>query len=650
MAREVAALTGAPLRLPDTEARGDGPQISGRAGIDVAAPDLCHRFTLALIEDVRVGPSPAWMRERLTAAGMRPISNLVDITNYVMLELGQPVHAFDADKVRDRRILVRRAEVGETLTTLDGKLRKLDPERLVIADPSGPIALAGVMGGVETEVTDSTRNILLEVANFHPANVRRTARALDLFSDAARRFAWGLPPQLAPLASARVSNLFAELAGGRVASGILDYWPEPETPTHVRLRRARVSQVLGMEVSAEATEGALRRLGFGVTPDGGALQVQVPHWRRDIRVPDDLVEEVARITGYDDLPAAPLEGAVPHHPLLPARDLRERVRDLAANAGLFEVQTYSLVSREDLGAVLPEAELANPAPLTVQNPMGRARDTLRTSLLPGVFRAAALNLDRGARSVGLFEVGRVYLPAPGDPDGRPREEERAVALVAGVRSDRFGSPTTDALDFFDLKAGLERILEGLRLEARFRPVTRFGMLPGRAAEVEAAGGVIGFAGQAHPDTAAAFGLELEAFVWELDLTLLLSLAPATTAPVPAADLPRHPSATEDFAFVVGPGILAADLVREVANHPLVVEARVFDDYALDGEAGAAPGARSLGVAVRYQAPNRTLGEKDLVKIRRGILKRVRASLGAVVRGTGEAAPGAPSPRAARGER
>lgn len=644
VAREVAALTGARLRLPETGVAATGPEIAGRAGIEVAAPDLCHRFTLALIEDVRIGPSPAWMQERLAAAGMRPISNLVDITNYVMLELGQPVHAFDADRVRDRRILVRRAEPGESLTTLDGRERKLDPDRLVIADPSGPIALAGVMGGLETEVTDETRNILLEVANFQPTSVRRTARAFDLFSDAARRFAWGLPPQLAPLASARVCRLLAELAGGRVAEGLLDYWPEPEGPVHVRLRRSRIPQVLGMEVPPAAVEDSLRRLGFGVEsvsgsdasrPDG-AVCVNVPYWRRDVRAPDDLVEEVARITGYDDLPAAPIEGAVPRHPRLPARELRERVRDLGADAGLFEVQTYSLVSAEDLAAVLPPESLASPPPLRVENPLGRARDTLRTSILPGLFRAAALNLDRGARSVRLFEVGRVYRPLADDRDGRPAEEERAVALMAGVRPDRFGSPTTESLDFFDLKATLERVLDGLRLEARFRPIERFGMLPGRTAAVDVARRTIGFLGQAHPDTAGFFGVGVETCVWELDLSRVLGLAPDAGAPVAAAPLPRHPSASEDFAFVVGPGVLAADLAGEVSSHPLVVEARIFDDYPLERE-----GARSLGVAVRYQAPNRTLAEKDLVKVRRTILKRVKRRFGAVVRGAPGARPARP---------
>ena len=635
VAREVAALTGAPLTPPEVSVPRPGPAVEDRAAVEIAAPDLCRRFTLALIEDVRIGPSPPWMQERLTAAGMRPINNLVDITNYVMLEIGQPVHAFDADTVRDRRIIVRRAAPEERLTTLDGKTRELDPGRLVIADPGGAIALAGVMGGLETEITESTRNVLLEVANFEPANVRRTARAFDLLSDAARRFAWGLPPQLPEIASARVCRLLAEHAGGRVAAGMVDAWPKPEPGLRIRLRRSRIPQVLGMEISPEAVRSALDGLGFKVEANQETLSVGVPYWRRDVRIPDDLVEEVARITGYDDLPATPLGGEIPHHPPVRARSLRERVRDLGAGAGLYEAQTYSLLSEADLAAVTPPAAGAAP-PLKVKNPLGEARDTLRTSLRPGILRAAAHNLARGAKVVRLFEVGKSYHPDPGSGDGRPEEREQAVGLVVGVRADRFGNPTEAGLDFFDAKATLEHILAGLRVAAAFRPADGFGFLAGRTAEVAVDGRVIGVLGQLQPEAAAAFGVERDAFLWELDLSALLAVAPGMTDPPTATPLPRHPSAVEDFALLVGPQVLAQDLVSEALGHPLVVEARVFDDYVLeekDGESAGrrTPGRRSLGISVRYQARNRTLNENDIAKVRRTILKRLKANHGAVVR-------------------
>ncbi len=634
VAREVSALTGAPLTPPEVSAPRPGPGIDGRASVEIAAPDLCRRFTLALIEGVEIASSPQWMQERLTAAGMRPINNLVDITNYVMLELGQPVHAFDYDTVRDHHIIVRRAAAGETLTTLDGNTLPLDPSRLVIADPGGAIALAGVMGGLETEITDSTRNVLLEVANFEPAGVRRTARAFDLLSDAARRFAWGLPAEMPPVASARVCRLLAEHAGGRVADGMVDSWPVREPAAHIRMRRSRIPQVLGMEVPRAAVRAALDGLGFEVEETEETLSVGVPYWRRDVRVPDDVVEEVARIAGYDDLPATPLGGAIPHHPPVRARWLRERVRDLGVEAALYEVQTYSLVSAADLAAVTPPETRDSP-PLKVKNPLGEARDTLRTSLRPGILRAAAHNLARGAKTVRLFEVGRSYHPAPDRGDGRPEEREQAVGLVVGVRVDRFGSPTEAGLDFFDAKATVEHILDGLRTAATFRPVEAFGFLAGRTAEIAAAGTVVGVVGQLHPEAAAAFGVERDAFLWELNLSRLLAAAPGMTAPPLAAPLSRHPSAVEDFALLVGPDVLAQDLVQEALAHPLVVEARVFDDYVLnEAGGGVAGGARSLGISVRYQAPNRTLNENDIAKVRRTILKRLKANHGAVVRERG----------------
>ena len=633
VAREVSALTGAPLTPPEVSAPRPGPGIEGRASVEIADPDLCRRFTLALIEDVQIGPSPAWMQERLTAAGMRPINNLVDITNYVMLELGQPVHAFDYDTVRDQSIIVRRAEAGETLTTLDGKTHELSPERLVIADPGGAIALAGVMGGLETEITDSTRNVLLEVANFEPASVRRTARAFDLFSDAARRFAWGLPPELPPVASARVCRLLAEYAGGRVAEGMVDSWPVREPDVKIHLRRSRIPQVLGMDVEGPAVRAALDGLGFAVEESEATLEVGVPYWRRDVRVPDDLVEEVARVAGYDDLPAAPLAGAIPHHPPVPARTLRERVRDLGAEAALYEVQTYSLVSEADLAAVIPP-EMREAPLLKVRNPLGEARDTLRTSLRPGILRAAARNLARGAKAVRLFEVGRSYHPGADNGEGRPEEREQAVALVVGGRVDRFGSPTEEGLDFYDAKATLEHVLAGLGTAPVFRPATVFGTLPGRTAEVAVEGRAVGVLGQLHPDVAAAFGVERDAFLWELDLSALLAATPDITAPPAVTPLPRHPSAAEDFALLVGPEVLAQDLVREALGHPLVVEARVFDDYLVDASAAPDGARRSLGISVRYQARNRTLNDNDIAKVRRTILKRLKANHGAIVRERG----------------
>ena len=635
VAREVSALTGAPLTPPEISTPRPGPSIEGRASVEIADPDLCRRFTLALIEDVEIAPSPAWMQERLTAAGMRPINNLVDITNYVMLELGQPVHAFDYDTVRDGHIIVRRAaRGGETLTTLDGKTRQLDPDRLVIADPGGAIALAGVMGGLETEITDSTRNVLLEVANFEPAGVRRTARAFDLLSDAARRFAWGLPPEMPEVASARVCRLLAEYAGGRVAAGMVDSWPVREPGVTIRLRRSRIPQVLGMEIPPPAVRAALDGLGFEVEEADGTLTVGVPYWRRDVRVPDDLVEEVARIAGYDGLPAAPLAGAIPHHPPLPARELRERVRDLAAEAALYEVQTYSLLSDADLRAVTP-AEMRDAPLLKVRNPLGEARDTLRTSLRPGILRAAASQRGPGRPDCAAVRSRKVLSP-------RIRQRRRPAGGTGGGGRARRGGPSgpcTAARPKPDSTSSTPRRPSNTSLPAcGSTPISgprprsacsRVGRPKSRSRE-----SAVGVLGQVHPETAAVFGVGQDAFLWELDLSALLEAAPGMTEPPAAVPLPRHPSASEDFALLVGPDVLAQNLVREALGHPLVVEARVFDDYLLEdsGAPGEGEGARrSLGISVRYQARNRTLNENDIAKVRRTILKRFKANHGAVVR-------------------
>ena len=391
VAREVSALTGAPLTPPDARVERAGPAIAGRAFVEIQDPDLCRRFTLALIEDVELGPAPRWMQERLTAAGMRPINNLVDITNYVMLETGQPVHAFDYDAVRGHRVAARRARPGETLTTLDGKRRDLDPERLVIADPSGPIALAGVMGGLATEITATTRNVLLEVANFEPASVRRTARAFDLLSDAARRFAWGLPPELAPVASARVCRLLAEHAGGRVAEGMLDVWPDPVPPPVIRLRRSRIPQVLGMEVPRETVRSTLDRLGFEVGEEEAVLSVKPPYWR-----------------GEHPGPGRPGGGS-------------------GADLGIRRPAGGPALGADSAPPPAPGA----PAAGTGAGPRGRRGPVRGPDLLAGV---GGRPRRRGARSVAR----------PGSPAARPQPPSRRAATPCGLPSvpDSCAQPPT----------------------------------------------------------------------------------------------------------------------------------------------------------------------------------------------------------------
>ena len=632
VARDVAALTGESLREPNFSFDALGGAIEGRASVEIQDPDLCARFTLAIIENINInidiGPSPAWMQEALLGAGMRPISKVVDITNYVMLELGQPIHAFDYDKVREHRIIVRRARQGEKLTTLDGKERTFTSEQLLITDPSGPIAVAGVMGGLDTEVTDETKTILLEVANFDPVNIRRTAMALKLPSEASRRFAWGIAPELAPIASRRVTKFLVELAGGKACEGLVDAYPRPSQPVTVSLPQKRIPQVLGIDPPEETIVSSLEALGFGVVFRNGGFDVEVPYWRRDVRCPDDVVEEVARMVGYETIPAAPLAGRVPPGVPQPVRELRERIQDVLVGAGMQEVITYPLTSMEVLARVVSPETLEAVVPLAVVNPLNVGEERMRTSLRASMLACVARNLRVTKEHLAFFEAARVYTPTtPTGPteDALPRESEHVVGAVTGARLDRFGNTTDDHVDFFDAKAYIERLFDRLSVGVSFGATEDYGLLSGRIAEIRVADTVVGVVGQVHPKTAQAFGLGQDVYLLEVRLDELLPHVPPLAHYLPFS---KYPAVVEDLAVVVDREQTAATVLAEIIAHPLVANARVFDEYT--GEQ-VPVGKKSLAFAVSYQAPDRTLTDADVAKARERIVSRLRGRCGAELR-------------------
>jgi phenylalanyl-tRNA synthetase beta chain len=623
VARDVAALTGVKVREPDFSFEAEGAPIDSRASVSIEAPDLCPRFTLALIEGIEIGPSPPWMQERLRAAGMRPISNIVDVTNYVMLELGQPIHAFDYDKIRDHRIIVRRAKPGETLTTLDGKLRSFTEEQLLITDPSGPVAVAGVMGGLATEVTAETRNVLLEVANFDPVSTRRSAAALKLPSEASKRFAWGLAPDVAPLASRRATKLLVELASGKAARGLVDSYPVKAEPVVVTLSPKRVPQVLGIDPPREKVVECLESLGFGVESRSEDLRVRVPYWRRDVQIEDDVVEEIARLIGYEEIPVEPLAGRVPPRVVQPLRELRERVKDVLVGAGMQEVITYPLTSLEVLERVVSGDVLAASAPLAVVNPLNVGEERLRTSLRAALLDVAARNLRVGRQAVRFFEAARVYFPTR---SGLPDERERIAGVVAGARFDRWGNPTSETFDFYDAKAFVAAVFEHLSVPVAYVASEEYGLLTGRSATLEVDGKTVGVLGQVHPKTAEAFGLSEDVYLFEIRLEDLLP----HVAPVPHyRAISKFPAVVEDLAVVVSREVAAGSLLAEILGHPLVAAARAFDEY----EGDPVPkGKKSLAFSVSYQAPDRTLTDSDVKKARERILSRLTGNWGAELRG------------------
>ena len=624
-AREVAAITEQPLREPDRTYGESARRAEEFVSVSIEAPDLCRRFTASLVEGIELGPSPGWMQQRLTRAGMRPINNVVDITNYVMLETGQPLHAFDYDLIQGGAITPRRARANERMTTLDGVERELDAEMLMICDGEGPVAIAGVMGGGRTEVTESTKTILLEVANFHPGSIRRTSSALKLRSEASLRFEKGIGPDLAPYGQQRALHLLQSVAGGRPAAGLVDVFPTPLPSSTITLTAARIEQVLGITIGPEDVHRILGGLGFVVTDAAGGYLVTPPYWRPDVALPDDLVEELIRVYGYEKLPTTALRGALPLAPVRALERTRERVRGLAAALGFQEVVNYTLTSAEELARVVPPEDELRSGPISVVNPVASQHTFLRTSLRGSLLAAYASNRHHEDAAVRLFEIGVEYLPTEAD---LPHERPVLCAVLGGQRLERWVRPGPERLDFFDAKGEVEALLDDLGVVARFAPAEHFALLPGHTAEVLAGDRPIGVLAQVHPEVASSFDIDEPVFLFELWFAPLASAVPERPDYSPPS---RYPEVRRDLALVVPTTTGAADLVDLVRSHRsggVHTSADVFDEYR--GE-GVASGMKSIALAVRFRADDRTLSERDVTRLEQGLLRRLEKELGATLR-------------------
>jgi phenylalanyl-tRNA synthetase beta chain len=634
VAREVAAITGQMLKLPPLAVEARGEPIEGKVSVVIEDSKLSARYAAALLVGSRIGPAPGWMQRRLTYAGMRPINNIVDITNYVMLEWGQPLHAFDYDLLRRRAggappvISVRPARPDETIKTLDGNLRELTTDNLVIADGRGPIAIAGVMGGAETEVSAATTNILLESANFDFRSVRRTMKGFNLPSEASIRFSKGIHPETVRPGAERAAELMRRYAASTVCRGLVDNYPAPIPTQVIALTMEEVRRILGMDFPKEEAIRILRNLDFQVEQDrASALRVTVPPHRLDIQAGSaDLIEEIARIHGYDRLPATLLADQLPEQHTNVSLVLEERLRDLLVSLGLQEVITYALTEparEEPLG--LPVGEYVR-----LVNPITSERVVMRHSVLAGMLEAAAANL-RHTEDVRLFEIGKVFWPSG---DERFPDELRRLALVlVGRRQPEFWEQSvanTQALDFFDMKGLIEALVEGLHLpQAAYTPASAAYLHPGRAAELSVSGRPAGQFGQMHPGVAEAYGLgNRVVLAGEFDVETLLAAVPARFDYAP---VPRFPPALRDIAVTVDETLPAARIESEIrtAGASLLAGLRLFDLYR--GESIAA-GKKSLAYALTYQAGDRTLTDKEVDKAHKKIEDRLQHVLNAQIRG------------------
>ena len=640
IAREVAALTGVETTIHEPKLATSAETIDGKVAVAIADPKMCSRYTATIIRNVAVGPAPRWMRSRLHNAGMRPINNVVDITNYVMLEYGQPLHAFDYDVLVKRAqaaspaITVRRALVDETLKTLDGIERKLGIRDLVIADAAGPIALAGVMGGLETEVTAATTTVLLESASFDFVSVRRTARQFALFSEASTRFSKGIHPEVAAPAAIRAAQLFRETMGAAVLAGIVDNYPAPLPPQVVELKASEIRRLLGIDIPAAEVERVLRALQFKVESTADGWTVTAPQTRLDIQAgPADLIEELARVFGYDKLPESHLANALPEQRGNRSLELEEKVRDLLADQGLQECITYSL-TKPDLAfdKIIASNIDALSAYVVLENPISPERSVLRTELMPGLLEVAARNL-LNAEGVALFEVGPVYVPKPGQ---KLPEEPRSLGIVlCGRRTTAAWDDPQGAkpapFDFFDLKGIVESLATDLHLPGvTFHSFPNSTHLhPGRAAVLQIAGKAVGCFGELHPKVAASYGLgERAVQVAELELEAILAAVPDR---FPYRPFPTVPPAKRDIAVIVPESTPAEKVLVELraAGGDLLADAVLFDVYQGDS---IPAGTKSLAFALVYQAADRTLGEKEIEKAHQKIEGRLRHVLKAQIRG------------------
>ncbi len=647
VARELSALTGKPLRQPGAglleaarlAALTGGEPIDGKAAVQITEAELNPRFVLGLIRGVEPRPSPYRVQHRLRLAGMRPINSIVDATNYVMLETGEPLHAFDYDVLIRRAggkpptIITRRAQKGEKLTTLDGVERTLDDFTILVTDTAGPLSLAGVMGGMESEVTENTRNVLLEGASWNFVNIRRTAFSQRLSSEAGYRFSRGVHPALAEIGVMLGLARMAAWSGGQIAPGLVDAYPLPPVDPIISLSPADVRRILGINLSPEEIAALLERLGFTCRTTENAVLVQTPPHRLDISEGSmgkaDLLEEIARIYGYERIPAARLAEPLPPPRPTPDLQLEARVREGLARLGLQEIVSYRMTTPErEARLAAPDAPAEPQAYIRLLNPITPERSVMRRSLLSSVLDAAERNL-RVRDPLMLFEIGPVFLPTG---EGQlPEEPQRLAILFSGSAGlPAWDQPAPRKLDFYDLKGALESLLERLHIPAlAFEPAAEGPYHPGKCALITSGGQRLGIFGELHPLVKERFDLGPAPVVCaELELSALLAAAPARFE---TASVSSYPPVLEDIAVVVDESLPAeqvAALIRQTGGR-LLVGLRLFDVFR--GEQIGA-GKKSLAYALTYQAPDHTLNEKEAAQIRQRIIRRLEQELGAKLRG------------------
>lgn len=629
IAREVAALTGNKLRLPEAKVVEDSSvKITELVKITVEEPELCPRYAARVVKNIKVKQSPLWLQRKVQAAGMRPINNIVDITNLILLELGQPLHAFDINYLAGQQIIVRRAQAGEKMVTLDEQERKLTKEMLVIADQEKAVAIAGVMGGLNSEVTEKTTTVLIEAANFNAISVRKTSKALGLRSEASNRYEKGLDPNLIDLALERAAALMAELGEGQVVAGKLDCYPQKVLPNQFMMRPEKIRRLIGDDLTDEEIINILTSLEIKVEQQGNNYQVTVPTFRQDLTREADLVEEVARIYGFDKIKITPLSGISLQGGKSQQDNLEDKIKQIMFNSGLNEVITYSFINAKSFDWLGLAASDPLRSAISLANPLTEEQNTMRTTLVPGLLQVVATNMSKQVKQVEIFESGAVYLPESLPLNQLPEERLTLAAALTGKAIKTLWGEQEE-LDFFHLKGILENLFVHLGLkDYTFTSGEKSYLHPGRTAVVNINGQEVGVIGEVHPDVTENYQISQRVSVFELRLDIVFA---ATNLVHKYQQLPKYPAIARDLALVLPEAVPAEQVVAimKSAGKGIIEDIVLFDLY----QGGQVPaGYKSLAYSLTYRSPEKTLTDEEVNAVQEKIMDKLTKEAGASLRG------------------
>ena len=631
IAREIAIIQNSPLKYPDYAIEDTADTIHQKTSVKIEAPDHCPRYAARLVENVKVTASPFWLQDRLLSVGLRPINNIVDITNFVMLETGQPLHAFDFENLAENRIIVRLAASGEKFTTLDNKERTLDSEMLMICDGEKTVGVGGVMGGLNSEIENNTTRVLIEGAYFNPVSIRRTAKKLGLNTDAAHRFERGVDPEGCVRAVNRAAKLIVEIGSGTLIDGIIDEYPNRQTVKNVELSVKRTNRLLGTDLVLSQIQGLLESIEFKAEPidsNKDCLKVTPPTFRVDVSRREDLMEEVARLSGYNNIPttfpAMPAEGRPP----VPRLQLRNRVKRLMCGFGFSEAIAYSFVSESSCDRLGMRQADPRREMIHILNPLSEDQVVMRTSLVPGILETMRYNMTRQIKNLKFFEIGKIFLKI--DQQILPAEPEMLIALWTGARTDTSWHSRENLCDFYDIKGAVEALMRALKLEGiRFTAMaddaceyTR----PGHTARITASNLQLGLVGEIHPRVSDAYDLKQTAFIFELDLEKIAGLIPQTRTSKP---MPRYPAIYRDITIIVDRGIETQTVLEAVEKfqEELIESLNLFDVF--EGNPIAA-GKKSVSFRITYRSPGKTLVDDDVNDLHKSITERLLKAFNATL--------------------